>query len=610
MLRLSLRAKEGLAIAALVGLAVVIATGVHLVTVARLGMDEAAGTGALLARQLFLQGSRALAGARGAPAEVLRRDPGMRALLDSMVGYSPTVVYAAITDPDGRALVHSDRAQVRRHLPPRETLEAVARGSALDLLRTLAGPSQVFEAQLPLTLGARPFGTARVGISTSLLRRQLEGAMTRSLLMAAVAFALALGGGLLLGGMALRPLRQIAAGVDRLARGEEHEPLAVDRGDELGELAAKLNLLGEQIHENRSQLLGEKARLEQMVRVLQDAVLFLNRDGQLVFATPAAESVLGHSLEAAVGHRLKDLLAPDHPLVGALDVLLAPGGGPSPHHLRLDGAGGTAREVLVSAYPVREDGQYAGAVIAVQDLEPLKAVQSLVDYSARLADLGRLTSGVAHEVKNPLNAMTIHLELLRGHLPPDSPEARESLEVIGKEIRRLDRVVQGFLKFVRPQELRLQPVDVTSLFQDVVGLVDVEAAQAGARLETVVAPEAASLMADADLLRQALVNLVQNAIQAMPEGGTVTLRAGPESEGTIQLSVEDQGVGIPAEDLDKVFRLYYTTRPEGNGIGLPLVYRAVQMHGGTVRIKSTLGRGTTLLISLPQLATAAQESTP
>ncbi len=607
-MRLGLRAKEGLGIAAVVGLAAVIAAAIHLATVARLGMDEAARTGALLARQLFFQGSRALAGARGVPAEILRRDAGLRALLDSMVGYSPTVVYGAITDPAGRVLVHSDRGQVGAHLPDRETLQAAAKRNPLDLLRLLAGPPQVFEAQVPLTLGGRPFGRARVGLSTLLLRRELAGILNWSLLMAGVALVLALSAGLTLGGLALRPLRQIAAGVDRLTRGEEHEALTVDRRDELGELAAKLNLLGEQIHEHRTQLLGEKARLEQMVQVLQDAIVFLNQDGQLVFANPAAEGFLGRPLHEAVGRRLKDLLDPGHPLLGTLDALLAPGGPAGPHHLRLELPGGSEREVRLSAYPVQDDGQFAGAVIAIQDLEPVKAVQSLVDHSVRLVDMGRFTSGLAHEVKNPLNAMAIHLELLRGHLPSDSAEASESLEVIGREIRRLDRVVQGFLKFVRPQELYLQLVDVAALFRDVVGLVEVEAAQAGVWLETAVAPEVANLMADPDLLRQALVNLVQNAIQAMPRGGTITLRAGPGPEGQIELCVEDQGVGIPEEDLDKVFRLYYTTKPEGNGIGLALVYRALQMHGGIVRLRSTVDQGTTVTLTLPQHPAPAREA--
>jgi len=599
--RLSLRAREGLAVAALVGLAATIATGVHLANVARLGMDEAASTGGLLARQIFLQASRALAGARAAPAEVLRRDPGMRALLDSMVGYSPTVVYGAITDPDGRIVVHSDRAQAGEHLPARETLAVVAQRNPLHLLRTLVGPAQVFEAQVPLTLGTLPFGTARVGVSTSLLRRELAGALTRSLLLGGVALALALGAGLALGGIALRPLRQITAGVDRLARGEAHEPLAVDRGDELGELAAKLNQLGEQIHERRAQLLGEKTRLEQMVRVLQDAVVFLNREGHLVFANPAAEGLLGLPLRETVGRPLADLLEPDHPLAGTLEALRAPGAAGQVRRLRLAGPDGAAREVRVSAHPVREDGRFAGAVIAIQDLEAVKAVHSLVDHSVRLADLGRLTSGVAHEVKNPLNAMTIHLELLRGHLPPDSAEARESFEVIGAEIRRLDRVVQGFLRFVRPQEIRLRPVDVAALLADVAGLVEAEAAQAGARLEVAVAPETAPIMGDADLLRQALLNLAQNAIHAMPEGGAVTLRAGPETGGGVELCVEDQGIGIPEEDLEKVFRLYYTTKQDGNGIGLALVYRTVQMHGGAVRIRSAVGKGTAVSVTLPRL---------
>lgn len=606
-MRLSLRAKEGLVVGALVALAVAGAAAVHVVAVARQGMEEAAATGSLLARQIFLQASRALAGARGDPAAVLRRDPGLRALLESLVGYSPTVVYGAVTDPGGRVLVHSDREQLGRRLPGRETLEAAAQRHALALLPTLGGTPQVFEAQVPLTLGGRPFGTARVGISTSLLRRQLAGALSRSLLMAGVAFLLALVAGLAVGGVVLRPLRQIAAGVERLVRGEEHEPLAVDRRDELGELAAKLNLLGEQIHEHRQELVGEKARLEQMVRVLQDAVLFLNREGQLLFASPAAEGLLGRPLDQAVGQRLKDLLPPGHPLVPALEALLAPGAPTPVHHLRLEAAPGPAREVRVSAYPVRENGQFAGAAIVIQDLEPVKAVQSLVDYSVRLADLGRLTSGVAHEVKNPLNAMAIHLELLRGHLPPDSAEARESLEVIRKEIARLDRVVQGFLRFVRPQELRPRPVDAAALFRDVTELVQAEAGQAGVRLEGITAPGTPPVMADRDLLQQALLNLIQNAIQAMPEGGAVTLRAAPTPEGAVEVRVEDQGVGIPEEDLDRVFRLYYTTRPDGSGIGLALVYRTIQMHGGTIRLESAVGRGTTVIITLPHLAGPEQE---
>jgi PAS domain S-box-containing protein len=354
--------------------------------------------------------------------------------------------------------------------------------------------------------------------------------------------------------------------MERLARGEDHEPLAVDRYDELGELAAKLNLLGEQIHEHRAQLLGEKARLEQTVQVLQDAVLFLNRDGQLVFANPAGEGFLGRSLDEALGHSLKHLLDADHPLVSTLDSMLSPGAPPGPHHLRLEPPGGKAREVRVSAYPVQEDGRFGGAVIAIQDLEAVKAVHSLVDYSARLADLGRLTSGVAHEVKNPLNAMAIHLEVF-AHLPPDSPEARESLEVIGKEIRRLDRVVQGFLKFVRPQELRLQPVDVAAVFQDVVGLMEVEADAAAARVEVAVDPQSTRLMADADLLRHALVNLVQNAIQAMPEGGTFALRARPAPRSRSNSWWKIKAWASPRTSWT-TFSPYYSTKADGNGIGL------------------------------------------
>jgi len=222
-----------------------------------------------------------------------------------------------------------------------------------------------------------------------------------------------------------------------------------------------------------------------------------------------------------------------------------------------------------------------------------------VTYSQKLAALGRLTSGVAHEVKNPLNAMRIHLEILKTRLEGRQPEVRENVEVIAQEIQRLDRVVQGFLKFVRPQELRLKPVDVNALLQEVAQLMAPEAAQAGARMALDLTPDLPLVAGDAELLQQACTNLVTNAIQAMPKGGTVALASRRGPDGAVEARVSDQGVGIPPEDLDKIFRLYYTTKPSGSGIGLSLVYRITQMHDGRIDVESLVGRGTTVILTLP-----------
>jgi signal transduction histidine kinase len=235
----------------------------------------------------------------------------------------------------------------------------------------------------------------------------------------------------------------------------------------------------------------------------------------------------------------------------------------------------------------------------LRNLEPVRAVQSLVTYSQKLAALGRLTSGVAHEVKNPLNAMRIHLELLKARLGDSQPAVRENLEVIAQEIVRLDHVVQGFLKFARPEEVRLAPVDVKALLSEVGRLMTPEAARAGARIADDVVPDLPPVAGDAELLRQALTNLVTNAVQAMPKGGTVTLGARLGADGSIEVRVADEGVGIPAQDLEKVFRLYYTTKAQGSGIGLSMVYRIVQLHDGRIDVESEVDRGTVMVVTLP-----------
>jgi len=222
-----------------------------------------------------------------------------------------------------------------------------------------------------------------------------------------------------------------------------------------------------------------------------------------------------------------------------------------------------------------------------------------VTYSQKLAALGRLTSGVAHEVKNPLNAMRIHLELLKARLGTSQPAVRENVDVIAQEIVRLDRVVQGFLKFVRPDDIRLAPVQVEALLAEAARLMTPEAGRAGVRVAQDVVPDLPSVAGDAELLQQALTNLVSNAIQAMPKGGTVTLGARVGPDGAVEIRVADEGIGIPAQDLDKIFRLYYTTKSQGSGIGLSMVYRTVQMHDGRIDVESEVDRGTVMILTLP-----------
>jgi signal transduction histidine kinase len=229
-------------------------------------------------------------------------------------------------------------------------------------------------------------------------------------------------------------------------------------------------------------------------------------------------------------------------------------------------------------------------------------------------------------VKNPLNAMMIHLELLRQQLAlqqaarvdrrervdvlgaaavaveapvAKAPEALQHVEVISQEIKRLDEVVQGFLKFTRPEDLKLQPVSLGALFDEVIPIVRPVADENHVEL-TIDCRSAPDVNGDPTMLRQAFLNLALNACQAMPNGGRLSVRCEAGRKGMVTVYVRDTGVGIKPEHLKRIFDLYFTTKPKGTGIGLSMVYRAIQMHDGEIEVQSTPGSGTTFKVLLPQ----------
>src|SRR5207302_1979788 len=313
---------------------------------------------------------------------LLQQDPGIRALLEGVVGYSHTVVYAAVVDPADRILVHSNPKLAGETLPPRESLERLKTRSTLAIVAALFGEPEVYGATVELT-----------------------------------------------------------------------------RDDELGELAARVNQLGERVHADQSHWQNDRARMEGILDSLEDAMVVLNPEREVVFCNQAAEGLLGQSLDSGEGG-LAGLLPPDHPLAPVVTELFDASIERRNAAVKVRCPDGQSRELAVSSYRIPDGERAGGGVLALRNLEPVRAVHSLVTYSQKLAALGRLTSGVAHEVKNPLNAMRIHLELLKARLGAGQPAVRENLDVIAQEIVRLDRVVQGFLKFVRPEDVRLARVDV------------------------------------------------------------------------------------------------------------------------------------------------------
>ncbi len=233
----------------------------------------------------------------------------------------------------------------------------------------------------------------------------------------------------------------------------------------------------------------------------------------------------------------------------------------------------------------------------------LERMASQLDIASRFAAISRLSGGVAHEIKNPLNAISLRLDLLRERLGGPEEEMAAEIDILLKEVRRLDRVVKTFLDFSRPVEVKFDDVDLAALAHEIVDLMTPQARLAGIALEfESVGDLPKRIRGDSDMLKQAVLNLVTNALDALgkQENGELRLRVSAQGE-VVMMEVADNGPGIPEDLRNKVFQLYFTTKQRGSGIGLAMTYRAVQLHNGTIDFTSEDGRGTTFSLRFPAL---------
>ena len=243
-----------------------------------------------------------------------------------------------------------------------------------------------------------------------------------------------------------------------------------------------------------------------------------------------------------------------------------------------------------------------GALVTLRDLDSIESINTQLQVSERLAAVGRITAGVAHEVKNPLNSMRLWLENLKESLPPETDGgALQAVNVLDAEIDRLDAVVKRFLDFSRPMDVRLEPTQLSELLREVLDVAAPELERAKVEVARLIPIGIPDVFVDRALLKQAVLNLVLNAVDAMPQGGQLQLTLSRRGD-MAEITVGDTGKGIPLENRQKIFQLFFTTRPGGSGIGLASTFRIVQLHNGSIDFTSEVGRGTTFRIELPLAA--------
>jgi signal transduction histidine kinase len=609
-MRLRLKTKFTLITALLVLTVVALVSVVSVAALVRQTFHQLDDRAHYVAQLIFDQAHRSLedAAARGlTPAsesdadmetyvrDVLQKDSGMSSALATAVS-SPTIYEVSVVDKESVALVSSDPGQAGHLRLPRARMDTLAQFDFLEQLRVLYGPPRVYEISLPFNLGDHAFGEIRVGVNSALLRNEISPTLstaTQFALVGVIVSTLLAG---LISSITLAPLQKITAQLDRIAQGQfEGQPL--HSGDELGQVSTKISEIGQQLRGVRAVFSGLRENLSTLTASLDDGLLVFSASGQAVLATPAVEKFLRRKPEDLIGRTAAQVFPADQPLgkalgltggrlhnVGDVEITLNDGGGP--------------QRVRASVREIAEGGSQMGALVTLRDLDSLDRLDSELEVSERMAALGRVTAGVAHEVKNPLNSMRLWLENLRESLPSDPEAARTAVKVLDSEIDRLDRVVKRFLDFTKPVELHLEETDLSELVGSVLSLARPQIERAGV-LATVKQPDLLPrVRVDQALLQQALMNLILNACEAMPQGGTLTITLRRKGE-FAEIQVADTGHGIAPEHRRRIFELFFTTRPSGSGLGLATAFRIVQLHNGSIDFESEAGRGTTFLLEFP-----------
>jgi len=544
--------------------------------------------------------------------EYVQTDVDLNNLLQSVPGDWRYIYDVAIVDVNGKALLHTNASLLGKVIEPRPDFEHVVHANFREQIRLVISPAAVYDVSYPLQLlnferrptsaaSAAPFGTIRIGVQTIFLKSEVQTRLIRALYVSGslIILSLLLAAGI--SNIALGPLKEISRNLDSVTAGEADLQSSESQHDEYGLVSLKIANLGRQIRDSKEIFSALKDNVDQLMSKLQDGLMLFSRDSRVVLVSAPVESFLGRPRGELLGRSVQEVFARDSLLGAAL--LDAFERRRTMLQREFEVAGG--KRVQVSLDFVHEKNSQIGALIIMRDTEPARRIGDEIEMSRRLSASSRVTRGVAHEVKNPINAIVLHLQLLQNKLAQQEPDTRRHMDIIDSEIRRLDRVVQTLVDFTRPRDLHLEEIDLRSMLEDVAQLAGPDAEQHGVAIDLHLAEQKLPVKVDIDLMKQAVLNVVINGVQAMPQGGRLTISASRQN-GVALAEVQDQGKGIPKDLHDKVFELYFTTKREGSGIGLAQTYQILQWHYGTVDFESSETSGTVFRFHIPIVASAAQ----
>jgi PAS domain S-box-containing protein len=537
------------------------------------------------------------------------------------------VVYAIILDADGKVAAHSRHPELVGIAPKGAVEKPVAKTDQfLVQENVLREPQQaIYDFIVPVIVDGQRWGTVRVGLS----KRRMDAEIRRTRWELGVLTVMTL----MLGGLATavvarriaRPVRELAERAGAISRGELDQWIVPSSSDEIGQLAIAFNHMAGQLFQQRTaletahtelrrhfeELADLKSYTDCILESLTSGIITLDLDGRVVTMNPAAELLTGLFAPEATGRYCSELFADSPDVVEILMETLASRSGVGSTSLRLTRRNGTSLPIELSTAPLGgAEGKALGVVGVFKDVTVVHELEAQLRRSDRLAALGTLAAGLAHEIKNPLTSLQTFTRLVSRKFT--EARFRETFErVVPRELERINGIVERLLELARPRRLSVKPVQLPALLERVLELYanQIETNQITVLREY--AYDLPTIQGDAEHLYQAFLNVVANALEAMGSGGHLTLRTGwsedrdwlPSSRRapmrSVKVEIEDTGTGISPSETDKIFNPFFTTKEGGTGLGLALAHKIVEDHGGRITFRSSPGVGTTFRLLLP-----------
>jgi len=526
------------------------------------------------------------------------------------VALEEDILYVIIHDKENKVAAYSQHGEKQGMVLTDEVSQKGVRTKEPLIQSTPSGVkgAPLLDISIPVYIkeSEEKWGTVRIGLSLERMHEQISKTRLNLLLLGLFAMVLGNLGSIFFARRITKPISKLVGTTLSAAQGDLHQVIDIRTGDEIEELGRNFNFMMEQIRLHRNELedrLREitslKAYTDDVLASMTNGLMTIDLEKKIVSVNEMAERIIGRGKEGMVGFSMEQVLGEQHPLYEILMETLTQEKGISHIEVELKRDGESLWLIAGTSLLNGGEGKTIGALVIFQDITQIKALEEKLRQADRLAALGTLSAGLAHEIKNPLSAIKTFVQLLPQKI--GNPSFMEKFNItVPREVDRINHLVEDLLELTRKRVRSLVDLKVDSLIHQVIDLHGEELKKRQIAFQDHLNKTILPVHGDAETLYRAFSNLIINAIQAMPNGGTLSISSKLDSSSSsVEITFKDTGIGMDELTAKNIFNPFFTTKDKGVGLGLALTRKIIEDHRGTIEVVSEKGTGTTFTILLP-----------